>query len=396
VIDELVLHIGPPKTATTTVQAALAESAVSLLDEGVFVPQATGYHPAQHLPILREVVDEAYFNANFDYSHSVLSLAAVIDTIRRLQPRIVVISAEEFCIAPCREGVMEVIRRLEPRLLHVTYAIRSLVPWLTSSHAQHVTYGLSAASLLALEDFAPWLEAMPYAMDESISTWSKGSWETEVTAMVLGAGSDPVQLFAAATGIHDLRSSGSVLNERLDACSIRALQAMNLVRGKRASSMESAWMSRLPVVDSLRRHGVPAHTCDCRHALSASEAGALVAPLRAGYERLLSQTTSVVGGGVESLMTFESDASVVVPRFPDQTSVELALRVVERVVGEMAYARDADREQLAAATAELRETGSSDALRSRIREMEASRSWRLTEPLRKVVGAVRRARGRGL
>jgi len=54
-IEELILHGGPPKTATTNLQAALADAASTLAQHGVLMPLATGDEPGQHIPILREL-----------------------------------------------------------------------------------------------------------------------------------------------------------------------------------------------------------------------------------------------------------------------------------------------------------------------------------------------------
>ena len=137
---ELLLHVGPEKTGTTTVQTSLAASAPALTAAGTFVPLAAGHSPGHHLPILREVVGEHEFQARYAYSQDSLSLEATLAELSANRCPRMLLSAEDFSSPATRPDVLRLLERINPARVTVIHAVRPVVPWLLSWHGQDIKF----------------------------------------------------------------------------------------------------------------------------------------------------------------------------------------------------------------------------------------------------------------
>ncbi|NQU36583.1 MAG: hypothetical protein HQ526_03185 [Actinobacteria bacterium] len=286
---ELILHIGPAKTATTTIQAALVQYQDELLAEGVYVPLAVGDAPGQHLPILKEFVDEKTFAESFEFSKDTLSAAAVVADFERSGKERIVISAEGFVGDNAREPVLSLIRLIAPDRLRVVFALRPPMAWLLSNYSQEVLFGLSPYSRYDMMQYARYHALVLAAVGESIKVWSDGPWGTEVSSIAMGSPElPPVETqFSRACGFQTVFADSGVHNAGSDACILHLMRCLNELEVVPHGNLQSAAVERESLISILKRTGLPAHTCSCSVTVTTDEAAEIESVVNPAVEQLL-------------------------------------------------------------------------------------------------------------
>lgn len=143
-MPEVFLHIGLPKTGTTSIQAAMDASVESLGRAGILVP--AGGHRAQ-----RVAVYDLFGNrtSGGDDRGTPGTFAALMKETRSTAFERVLISEEDLGVARPRH-VRRVVRSLEGCRVHVVIGVRDLARTLTSAWQQAVVLG----STITWQEFA--------------------------------------------------------------------------------------------------------------------------------------------------------------------------------------------------------------------------------------------------
>ncbi len=146
------LHIGPHKTGTTTVQAALHQSRAALADRGVHFAggnahpiQAAMAASGQALPTLQATDGETRWRE-------------LVDEVTASRARITVLSSEFFSDAPA-ERIDGILQALDPRRTQVVFTLRPLCRILPSQWQQYMQNRPSLKYDDAL-DYEGWLDAI--------------------------------------------------------------------------------------------------------------------------------------------------------------------------------------------------------------------------------------------
>jgi hypothetical protein len=331
-VDELVLHIGPAKTGTTTIQSSLAASSPALRELGVLVPLTQGGSPGQHLPILNELMDRSDYEENFGYSHDVLSLRSVLADADRWDCRRLVVSAEEF--TDCPDDVLRLLQAIRPARVVVLLAIRPAVPWCLSLFAQHVAYGLSKMSTWSIERFVPWfVDVFLPGPLRAVDLWRSGPWDLKLRTMFLphGADHDLMAGFSELAGLPAPAAQERPRNRRLTTCELHLLQSLNLPEFRTDSSMIEQAHVRERVLEALDRDGVPAHDCDCARPLPDSLTSLLERSFDQVVEVVVTESAITIGS-VEETRRSCDPADTNYPRFPDQASTARAAVVLHEAL----------------------------------------------------------------
>jgi hypothetical protein len=180
------LHIGPHKTGTTALQAALWGARDELRRQGVLYPGPTR-NPAN---AVRAVTGRAGPYGGEDPPPIALWSALVREIDRAPEPRVVVSS--EFFAAADSDAIARVVRDLERSRIHVAVTLRPLVRILPSMWQQNVQTGRTAS-------FESWLEGVfreppktpnqafwrLHRHDELVRRWADAVGADRVTVVVL-------------------------------------------------------------------------------------------------------------------------------------------------------------------------------------------------------------------
>lgn len=132
---DVFLHVGLPKTGTTTIQAALEASIRPLADAGVLFPG--GRHHAQRLA----AYDLLGQRIAGDHSHVVAgAFGCLLEEMQEYEGRSIVVSEEELALARPRH-VRRLLRGLEGHRVFVVVGIRDIARTLVSAWQQSVVMG---------------------------------------------------------------------------------------------------------------------------------------------------------------------------------------------------------------------------------------------------------------
>ncbi len=226
----LLLHIGPPKTGTTSLQAAFWAARDAALAQGV---RYAGW--SRHSG--RAAMAVAKSSPGVKDRPEIRQWDALVDQVRRAREPRVVLSSEHLSYAK-PPAISRVVGDLEPRLIHVVVTLRPLVRILPSRWQEYAKDGLG----LTYED---WLDAvlseppkgitptfwLQQRHDALVARWAEVVGAGRVTVVVADDGDHDglLRIFERFTGlragtlvpVHDLS------NRSLTRAEVDAVQALN-------------------------------------------------------------------------------------------------------------------------------------------------------------------------
>ena len=248
----ILVHIGPHKTGTTTIQAAFHASRDALAAQGV-VYAGGGRRPILAVLALRGAHGRR--TAVPELRH----WSGLVDEARAATGR-VVISNESFADASPR-AIAKLVRDLGPERLHVVATLRPLASILPSQWQQFVKGGLTAG-------FDEWLRGVIDPNDparrkvfwrrhqhhELVARWAEVVGPERVTVIVLDE--DPVRLprlFEGLLGLRDgtLAEHATMRNRSLTWPETEAIRTIN--KAFRAAAYPPALQTQL-VARGISRH----------------------------------------------------------------------------------------------------------------------------------------------
>ncbi|HXQ75074.1 MAG TPA: hypothetical protein VN791_01165 [Acidimicrobiales bacterium] len=320
-LAELLLHVGPEKTGTTTIQASLATSAEALTRAGTFVPLASGDSPGHHVPILREVVGDRRYEIRYAYSQDALSLADTLGELARNNCTRLLLSAEIFSTRGAHAEVLRLVERINPRKLTVIHAMRPVVPWLLSWHGQDIMGGIWDRGCWPVDRLAGWFVENVLTVDSACDLWRRGPWDFELRTLLLAPHPDLdiCRMFADCAELPIALTEVPPVNARLTPCQLHLLQTLNVHAFDPEASLQQRAAWRGAALSTLRRHGVPPHVCDCAVEIDAATKARIEA-LYAGYVDRIVTASGYVAGDVADVTKAVSRDRAVHSRFPGPES----------------------------------------------------------------------------
>ncbi len=361
-IDELVLHIGPGKTGTTTVQTIFATQNDALRNQGLFVPLARGGCPGVHTAVIKPFVSPSDFDLLHGHSQDSIDVADIEASLSSGVSRRVLISSEMFAEAEGHDGTVALVKRLAPRRLTVIQTVRSPISWMLSAFAQHVRGGLREFGTMTVDAFG---HAFVHAI---LPTWlalgtrlrAEAACPSRVITVVLDPdpGATPfVQQFFGALDV-SVDTPVSHENVRWSPCELFALQHVNVVTWDPCDTVRQRVLRREVLLESMRRHECPAHECSCAVPVPA----ALAREVHGGSMPLIQTAlmeSDLVVGDPTAVMTLPDWSNLTANRYPDPDVVPAwVLRVAADVLHDQATI-----------------VGSVQELQAWVREVEAARDW---------------------
>lgn len=224
------VHIGPPKTGTTSLQAAFWAARRDALAQGVRYA-GRSRHESQ------AVLAVANSTPGTPDRPTIRQWHALADEVRRAKEPRVVLSSEALSYAG-PEAVRRVVGDLSPKEPHVVVTLRPLARILPSAWQQFVKNGLGAS-------YDTWLDAMfnrppdritplfwrQQRHDELVERWAGVVGVPRVT-IVVADDRDPASLlrtFEAFTGLASgtLAPVSDLANRSLTAVEVEAVRALN-------------------------------------------------------------------------------------------------------------------------------------------------------------------------
>ncbi len=361
-IDELILHIGPQKTATTTVQTIFAAKNDALRNQGLFVPLAHGGAPGLHTAIIEPFVSSSDFDLLHGQSQDSIDVAGIEASLASGAPHRVLISSEMFAEAEGHDGTVALVKRLAPRRLTVIQTVRSPIPWMVSAFAQQVRASLSEFGTMTVDVFG---HAFVHAI---LPTWlalgtrlrTEAACPSRVITVVLDPdpGATPfVQQFFGALDV-SVDTPVSHENVRWSPCELFALQHVNLVTWDQRDTVRQRALRRETLLESMRRNECPAHQCSCAVPIPA----ALAREVHAGSVPLIHTAlmeSDLVVGDPTAVTTLPNWSNLTANRYPDpDVAPAWVLRVAAEVLDDHAT-----------------HVRSIQELQAWVREVEAARDW---------------------
>jgi hypothetical protein len=184
----LLLHVGPHKTGTTSVQSALHAARRELARHGVRYA-GPDRHP---VAAAQAAIERAGGGAR--RVHSIRPWQAIVREVARARRDRVVLSSEWFADAE-PEAIRRIVGELDPARVHVVVTLRSLALILPSQWQQYVAAGSTIAYEQWLESIfgEPGQVATPtfwqrHRHDLLVSRWAEVVGQGNVTAVVVDNG----------------------------------------------------------------------------------------------------------------------------------------------------------------------------------------------------------------
>ena len=234
-----VIHIGPPKTGTTSVQAAFFAARDEVRRQGVHYAGLTR-HPAN---AVLAVTGRPAFFSNEREPPEMRRWDRLVREIRRAQTDRVVLSSELFADAT-DPAIEHIVADLDRKRLQVVVTLRPLAALLPSQWQQYVRAGLRTP-------YEEWLKAMlepssrkltptfwrRHRHDELVRRWSRHVGSGHVTVIVVDESDRDalLRLFEQLVGLreHTLAAPDDVENRSMTLPEIELIRAFNVV-GKQA------------------------------------------------------------------------------------------------------------------------------------------------------------------
>jgi hypothetical protein len=228
----ILLHIGPPKTATTQLQAALFAARPALSAHGVR-HAGSSRHPAA---AIQAVLGRRSAFAGGTVPPIARWNALAREVRRAREPRVILSS--EFLADARPEHIRRIVADLAPRTVHVLLTLRPLAQILPSQWQQHVCDG----NIVSFED---WLDAVfrhpnrrpgasfwrRHRHNELVERWAAVIGAPRVTVIALEDGDREALLRHAATllGLNPglLALQPGVANRSLTLPEVEAVRAFN-------------------------------------------------------------------------------------------------------------------------------------------------------------------------
>jgi hypothetical protein len=344
-LAELILHVGPEKTGTTTIQESLAAAAPALTANGTFVPLADGESPGHHLPILREVVGNEDYRSRYAYSQDSLSLQDTLAEQSSNGYGRMLLSAEDFSAPSTRGDVLRLIQLINPRRLTVIHALRSAVPWCLSWHAQDIKYGLFDRGSWTIDQFSSWFVENVLTIDDAAHLWSDGPWAFDLRTLLLPGGGhhDICRMFTDGADLPVALEDRPPVNTRMSPCELHLLQAINIHTFDPGLPLHERALAREPLLSVLNDHGVPPHECECATQLD-SDIQSRIEDLFSQYvDRIVSASGSIEGRS-EDVTTSVPPDHAIHSRFPTPRSALTSLSFLMDVVRDGVIRRSENQE----------------------------------------------------
>lgn len=234
-MSDVFLHVGLPKTGTTTIQTALEARASSLGEHGVLFPG--GWHHAQRLA----AYDLIGQRIGGDDAHVVAgAFARLVEEMRAYHGSAIVLSDEDFGLARPRH-VRRFVHSLPDHRVFVVVTVRDFARTLVSAWQQSVVMG----STCTWRDFVDAVrDPSRGSVSAATSFWLRhdvfrvvDAWGTAVPpgririVTVPPAGSAPgvlLERFASATGLPaGLLHADLLANQSLGAAELEVIRRLN-------------------------------------------------------------------------------------------------------------------------------------------------------------------------
>ncbi len=255
----LLLHVGPPKTASTFVQGAFHAARPALREQGVRYAGSRRHskramHAVLHVPW------------NGGPPPSIRAWQALVRDTHDPEAKRVVLSSEELAKAG-PELIRRVVDDLGPDRVYVGMTLRPLVRVLPSTWQQRVQAGLRTPFEAWLEEILHEHDGDPTSImywhrhDRLIARWAQVVGPDRIRAIVLD-GSDQGQalrVFEALVGLRTgtLRAHRDMTNRSFTWPEAEAVRSLNLAFGRSGVDPRLQRLVRRDMVKKLKREDAP-------------------------------------------------------------------------------------------------------------------------------------------
>jgi hypothetical protein len=226
-VPKLVVHLGPAKVFSTSIQDALAKNREALLKHGVYVPLASGGSPGHHIPIIRELIGEGSYRAHAELSLDTLSFSQVTREFGESRSGTLLLSSERF-ITPTHDHLTRLLNSIEPEKTLLVMGVRPPLTWFGSWYSQKIKGGTSPVSALSQRESLAYFIGV--YLRHYLTTFQRlleADSSIQLSTFSLSRGSDLGSVFSKASELPIVLGEVGHLNERAKLCELRVLHHIN-------------------------------------------------------------------------------------------------------------------------------------------------------------------------
>lgn len=293
-LKKLFLHVGPHKTASTSLQELFADNRERLMSSGILYPLADSEHRGQHWPIVRDLATDEELS-EIDYFGGEMSLEQIQNEIQTTGLETLLMSSEAFANRNVN-WILRLVDALEPTEVELLFSLREPSTWVESIQAQKLNSNLWEHA--HSEDFLDHLltEGLPLIYSRIAEALESDSVQLTLIHMENGRGLSIEKNYSMALGLDFDLPETTPLNARLKPCVLKLLGAFHqiLESNKLDSRLVGHFMHYLiPQVSEI----LGGHRCsiDCLEEISESKSAKVVSGVLQWQAELEVLSSRVIG-----------------------------------------------------------------------------------------------------
>jgi len=328
-IKKLLLHVGPPKTATTSLQKVFYDERELLKKNGILVPHSGGPLPGQHFSLLNELVDSPKILPYKEYYAGHLDYESITEEFDKAEADCLLLSGEVFANHEIN-WALRIIEYLNPETTELLFTLRSPGSWVPSAQSQRLISGNLALPLFSKAFVDAFVSTYLPQIRENISeVISTTSTTLTLVSMERGGGSSVIDFYARALGLSGNFSTVPTENTRVPPCQTKVRSAIHTLLASEGLPLRIKGDINyylIPLVEA----EFSQHLCSgsCYEYLDGDLSQQVISAVSDWQAGLISDATRIIGDP-QKVVCGSSDSIALVPR-PNDLDMETAARIITR------------------------------------------------------------------
>ena len=293
-IEKLFLHLGPPKTGTTSLQKVFAEGNDQLASENIFFFLNPAGEPGHHW--LKEEVLRAVSAGSKQFGLREPTIDELIRQFRDSGRNQLLISTETLVTDP-RNPARRLVKELRPSETRMIFALRAPSKWVSSVQAQRVYSGFEPSRAFGEDFLEHFLVKTLRRMRKNIELMLESN-ANHLDLVVMDGQTDETleDLVSKALGLTVPLTRGDWLNRRTSPCHAKLSYVLNDLLKSRSLSLEVRGNINFYLHTVIEEY-LDGHHCveSCFQIIDGNRAKAVVSEVKGFQDRLQRLSTQLLG-----------------------------------------------------------------------------------------------------